>query len=210
MSLTVAPELSAPVMRLVADIFIGEYELLFKPVFEDAVQSVDYLPIEPCEELRNALDHFALAVGTAFMQDGREVPQTTVKAWFDSRARPKDHIADANLNLGQARRHLAVGRFYCIQHQIVGVILKLRTTIAGMKDEAQKSHYHKKNEALVTRFADIPRIVADRQFNLEIINREIDQFNIDSEGLTNLATDFLALAKEISTNSPVPPAVPPS
>ena len=208
-----APALLTPtILDLMAETFIWEYEAVFKIAYERAVKALGRnaqgkarRPREPGDEIRNAFDHFALATRCAFQVDGREVPDPaeTVSGAPEvpNPLRPKTQTDDAYNNLDQARRHLAVGRFYCVEHQIICSIDKLRPLIAGL-DDARKGSYVDRANALAAEFADIPRLLAGAEFNPQRIESDIERFDSQSEKLTEVLRKFLLIADELAP--PVP------
>jgi hypothetical protein len=200
--------LTPTILDLVAATFIWEYEAVFKIAYERAVKALGKSaqgrprrPREPGDEIRNAFDHFALATRFAFVVDGRKVPPPAHKISGapekpNPRA-PTDPRDIAYNNLDQARRHLAVGRFYCIEHQILCVIKKLRPLIADLDDTRRHSYIERAN-LLSDKFADTPRLFAGAEFDLKLIDADIKEYNSESEKLTEILNGFLLIARELA------------
>jgi hypothetical protein len=206
------PDLTPILLDLMAEIFIWQYEAVFKIEYEGAVQALGKSaqgkprrPREPGDEIRNAFDHFALGIRCAFEVDDREVPpvaETITGAPEKPHPdRPKTPTDDAYNNLAQARRHIAVGRFYCIEHQIICSIGKLRRLIASL-DDMRRASYAETANSLVADFLGIPRLPAGPQFIPTQIENDIEQFTAQTEKLKVILNKLLHIADELAPPAP--------
>jgi hypothetical protein len=84
------------------------YRTLFRPVYENTVQILQALPLEPAREIFQAFDHF-----------GRATEVTTKIPAGSHHANYSHELSKAFLEVERARMHIAVGIFYCYEHQVL-------------------------------------------------------------------------------------------
>src|ERR1700719_1774933 len=129
-------ELTPTILEWMSEIFIEDYERKFKPAYEEAARlRKKRKPIEPSEEMRNAFDHFALAVRNALLVDGHIEPTPKDLEKPTNPAIPKKLEDRAVNNLEQAKRHISVGRFYCVAHQIEAISDDIEVQILKLTDQ---------------------------------------------------------------------------
>lgn len=190
--LKAANPLTRAVVDGIADVLIDEYEGLFRAVYERAVIAIGGRPLEPADEMRNAFDHFALATKRAIIVDGnRRVPE------HPDDAKVTDNRVDAVLNLWQARRHLAIGRFYCLQHQVVGFLQQVRALAAGLDQNARQAMVDAAN-AIDTRFQTARPLQIEAIHDPDLIDRSIAELEVRSKEVAGLARDLMKLIKDIT------------
>ena len=195
-----------PVTRAIldkmADIYIDEYEAIFKVAYERTVQALQHKrPVEPDHEVRNAFDHFALATRCAFVVDRLDVPPTVeeiTRVFHEpSPDRPQKPEDGAYNNLAQARRHLIAGLYYCLEHQVMATAVQLRAHILLMAEDARRAEASATARALVVKYWAMPRIFAGPEVDPEKLRQDIERFQSRCEVLTELLRDMLQLLKDI-------------
>jgi hypothetical protein len=157
-------------------------------------------PFEPLDEIRNAFDHFSLATRGAFTADGREVPPNPRKRKVSERKAASDPQERALLDLNQARRHLAIARYYCAEHQIVGYIEQIDRTLQAKRSKRQKvpAQLHKRAEELDQRLGAIRPLTIAGIYTSPEIEIWLKEFEIQIDGLARLSADLAILLREIA------------
>lgn len=148
----------------------------YKQDYERAVTLVRGRPVEPADELRNAFDHFSLAVAIASTPRDRGVssPQGN-----DS------DLEDALIHILQGQRHIALARYYCLQHQIVALSEKVRQAVASplIRDELDLPRTRAKEiDQKVSSLAPIEQLAArhrgtDVMADIVDIEKRIDELS---------------------------------
>jgi hypothetical protein len=178
--------LTSDALRRMAEIFLSDYEQHFRIVYEDA--ALISIPLEPGEEVRNAFDHFSEACWLAAEVDaGNPI------------AEPEDFRGQVWTNIGQARRHLSVGRYFCIQHQIVNAFRRIRLELPAAPE------FQPRFDDLVRRLrriGGIEKIVIERIFKPDLLDRWVEEFEAKIEALTHLLNDFLILLDDLFPEAP--------
>jgi hypothetical protein len=196
------------VLASITAILREDFEGRFRPVYEDTVKMVNALPREPESEVFNAFEHFSLACKHAAEADA---PSVSLQA---AEATKKE----AQKNLAQARRHLSIGRFFCIEHQIVYTMTALAERVARFPDDlrAAKARHQQRCNELEDQLRDAVALEIKPIEDPDKLAQAIKDFEQDSiDPLTRLLNDFLRLADEVvgppSTllSSATAPAVPP-
>jgi hypothetical protein len=123
-----SPEFVPAILHEMARVFADDYDRFFRVVYEDAIQMLGRLPLEPGEEIRNAFDHFAIASSCATEVDAAPVPPSADVAAIRERAWT---------NMEQARRHIVTGRFYCIEHQLVYQMRTIESYVTALPDNVK-------------------------------------------------------------------------
>jgi len=114
------------IFKKMAVVMADDYDNHFRVVYEQAIQMLEKLPVEPGEEIRNAFDHFALASRCAHEVDAAaSLPQPEIV----------ERRQDAWTNMEQARRHIVTGRFYCLEHQLICQMSMIDVYVRGLTDE---------------------------------------------------------------------------
>jgi hypothetical protein len=114
------------IFNKMASVLADDYDDQFRVVYEQAIQMLEKLPVEPGEEIRNAFDHFSLASSCARGVDAAPFPP------------PPEFVAmrqDAWTNMEQARRHIVTGRFYCLEHQLICQMAMIDAYVGKLTDE---------------------------------------------------------------------------
>ena len=180
-------------------IFRDDFEGHFRSIYEDTVNLLDAFPGESESEVFNAFEHFSLACKLAAEVDGSATPAADVEAVKDK----------ARVNLGQARRHLSVGRFFCIEHQIIFTMYSIRDHVARLPDNvrAAKAIHQGRADELESEFRGAAAIEIKPIYNAAELERAVNEFENEIDGLTRVLNGFLKLADDIlAPNEPQTPA----
>src|SRR6202030_588548 len=123
-----SPEFVPAILHEMARVFADDYDRFFRVVYEDAIQMLGRLPLEPGEEIRNAFDHFAIASSCATEVDAAPVPPA-----------PDTEVIreQAWTNIEQARRHIVTGCFYCIEHQLVHQMQSIDSYVKALPESVK-------------------------------------------------------------------------
>jgi hypothetical protein len=197
------PEKLAPViLDRMAEILMDEYEGRFFDAYKRAVMARDNRrPLEPADEMRNAFDHLSLATRRAFTIDMRPLP-------LDPRETREitDPRESAYLNLDQARRHLAIGRYYCCEHQIVGLIECIAAAVADMSKNAKSAEapLRQRAEELDNKFQRIGGVVIEGIYSSAEINTWLQGFEVKIDELTRLTNELARLLLDIKQQQSSP------
>jgi hypothetical protein len=160
-------------------------------------------PFEPLDELRNVFDHFSLATRDAFTVDGRKTPPNPRKREM---AEKKKAITDlkkrAFLDLDQARRHLAIGRYYCAEHLIVGYIERIELTLRRMRRNGQKvpAQFRQRAAKLDDRLGRVGVLSIEGIYTSPEIEIWLRKFEAKIDKLTRLSTDLGILLRDIAAS----------
>jgi hypothetical protein len=188
------------VLNSVAAIFRDDFEGRFRSLYEDTIDMLRLFPREPEGEVFNAFEHCSLACKLAAEADDSSTSMAAVNA-----AKSK-----AQISLGQARRHLSVGRFFCIEHQILFAMNRIRNYVASLpEDVREEKAFHQQQvdelerELRVAEAIDIKPI-----YDVSELERAMTEFEKDIERMTKLLVRFLKLADDILGPAEVPPPAP--
>jgi hypothetical protein len=195
-----AGSLTTLVLEKIAGILLSDYEGLFRRAYEDAVQVLEGArPLEPADEIRNAFDHFSIALLWAYRAEGPEV-MTSIKLKQDA-----DPKLEALVNLEQARRHLTIGRLHCIEHQIEALIKLIHSHGRSLAPPERPSFASVFEEAdrLQDKYRETRIIVLDQMSDLRQIEQNIKDVDGKTEQLTRIAVEFLGLAKKFQKTTSV-------
>jgi hypothetical protein len=194
-------EFTPAILDEMAETFMSEYEQKYYAAYLRAVMARDNRrPFEPTDELRNAFDHFSLATRGAFDIDGRNPPKNPrereVPPQKDALA-PKER---AFVDLDQGRRHLVIGRYYCAEHQIIGLMERIAQTLKGMspKDRRAKAPLRQRAAEIDAKFQGMKRIVIEPIFTRKEIAAWITDLETKIEELTTLTLELGTLYKAIA------------
>lgn len=177
------------VLDSIVKIFDADFEHRFRPVFEDAVRMRGGLPSEPVFEVFNAFDHFSLACKYARYADepgraGNEVEEARNRALT---------------NLGQARRHLAFARFFCVEHQILYMIERTQKYAANLvpRVRASKKNYQPTLDELEARFRKAIDISTEPIYDPEELREEVEKLDKETDALTAIQDELMEVILEI-------------
>jgi hypothetical protein len=184
------------VLDTIADTLLAEYEGRFRPVYEDTVQALGrQRPQEPADEIRNAFDHFSIATKHAFAIDQRPAPIVL------SHKGVADPHAATYTNLAQAQRHLVLGRFHCIEHQIEALIKEIHARVNAMTDKDRASEPIKRimadTDRLHRAYRKLRKLRVKPLFDPKKIARDLKTREVQIERLTQLVNGFLTILRDV-------------
>ena len=183
-----ARQFTPAVLRAAADVFLVDYEGCFRPLYEDAARLSKKRLSEPADEVRNAFDHLSLATRQAFMVDKRRFPMPL----RPEKAKVSNRRASALTHLWQARRHLAVGRIYCLQHQINRLVDRIyqRMDQLTVQQRQAADPLMKRVDELQKKYLRAQTIRVKRNFDPEELAQDIERREAQIERLTGFVTQF--------------------
>jgi hypothetical protein len=132
-------------------VYSSDYARTFKIIFEKAVRFRRAIPIEPTDEIRNAFDHFSLALDRATkIQEAGAL--ATVAA----------ETEEALTDVERARRHIWFGIYYCFEHlieaQIAWIQADLNRPNMGTTPHAALSGYRQSFGHMETQYRSLEKL----------------------------------------------------
>lgn len=190
---------TAAVLESIVAMFRDEFEGRFRVVYEDTVRMMEAHPREPESEAFNAFEHFSLACKYAAEAD---VPSATAAVVEEAKKQTQK-------NLGQAHRHLSVGRFFCIEHQIIRTMEGIRDEVARLPEDVRlsKSNYQERCDTLEAELRSAVAIEIKPIEDPVELAEAVRDFENNIDGMTKLLVRFLRLADDIvGPGTPSPPS----
>ena len=163
----------------VLEVIAKDFDLKFRPDFEYAADMRQARLVEPEHEAFNALDHLANALKLA------------------EQGQPED----ANLQLWQARRHLALGRIFAIEHQIVTTMYGILDVAARTvdRDNDVRNAQQKHATELEARFQNLMAIEVQPLNDVKLLERAVNELVQTIEELVGILAEFMGLALELAS-----------
>lgn len=186
---------TSTVLATMATTFRDDFEGRFRPLYEDTVEMLEAHPREPETEAFNAFEHFSLAFKFADLAD---VPGAAPEVVANAKR-------EIDKNLGQALRHLSVGRFFCLEHQIIRTMEGIIALVTALPEEerAAKAGYQQRCSELEAEFRSHEAIDIQPIEDPIQLEQAVNGFEKTIDNMTKLLVKFLQLADDIA--GPAPP-----
>src|SRR5580704_6881843 len=194
------PKFAPTVLDKMGHVFADDYDRLFRVVYENAVQMIGALPLEPGEEIRNAFDHFALASKCARDVDASppppqiEIDKSRERAWT---------------NIEQARRHIIAGSFYCVEHQLRHQINAITRFVDALNwaGRSRVAGFQATADSLEARLPSALEINIAPSTERSVNERETTETEAKVREITDLLADYMQLHLDVrQTIEGSPPA----
>lgn len=178
----------ADVLQSLVDLLAHEYRGRFQPTYDSTVQIIGARPFEPAEEIRNAFDHISRSLDCARQAEVASLSDLPAGKTIATLRE------DALTNLEQARRHLVLGRLFCMIHQIVWQIDRMAndTSLRRAAQQGVVQQMQKRADALEETFRNmvIPMSLSNMRATIE---EDTSQLELRVEEIVNLGNNFQLL-----------------
>jgi hypothetical protein len=183
-------EVQSAVFNAMAEVVSYDYVSRFKPIFEDTTQLLGALPFEPGEEIRQAFDHFAAAITEA-----TEI--STDRA--ASAASPNVRVERALNHLQRARRHILVGVYYSLEHQLRCCLQQISDYVASLPstESSKMTNYKFVADELDRRVRSLRTIDIEPRDDRQLSEANIALIDEAIQEITGLVNDHYRLYESV-------------
>jgi hypothetical protein len=169
-------------------IYATDYRI-YDEAYDYAVDTMQKIPAEPCDQIRNAFDHFACASLEA---------STIVTVPEPNAALAAGGPGETLLNIERGRKHIAIATFYCHAHVVAHRMSQILRIIASLPAHkaGEIGNLRSEIERLDKQLQSLAHLPVERKPSFDLVTEDINNIELLIKDIGGIATAYDTLFRK--------------